>query len=367
MRLKRLNLRADLIWPFGPWGHKIWYKDKGARAPARGAVEATVLGAQALKSLARIQTSALPAGLAFRAAPACASLAPMTKKPKPQTLAMARAEHTRLGAEIAEHDRRYHGEDAPTISDAEYDELRRRYTRARGSLSRTRRRAVGQPQGRRAAVREIRQSPPRRADAFARQHFRRRGGRGVLRPRPALSGHGRGRAAGDGRRAEDRRAFVQPALRERRARAGGDARRRLRGRGRDRQRAHDRDDPAPPRWRAENFRGARRGLSCAMRISPRSTPVRPRPASRSTPIRATSPPARCASSTPRITASRPLAFFAYAWGEVSERFATTQLGAIQAMQRFGLPTNPLTKLCRSAAEMLAPLSRDRGRAREPRL
>ena len=55
----------------------------------------------------------------------------------------------------------------------------------------------------------------------------------------------------------------------------------------------------------------------------------------------------------RITASRPLAFFAYAWGEVSEPFATTQYGAIQAMQRFGLPTNPLTKLCRSAEEMLA--------------
>ena len=49
------------------------------------------------------------------------------KAPK-LTLAKARAEHARLGAEIAEHDRRYHGEDAPTISDAEYDELRRRYT-----------------------------------------------------------------------------------------------------------------------------------------------------------------------------------------------------------------------------------------------
>ena len=56
---------------------------------------------------------------------------------------------------------------------------------------------------------------------------------------------------------------------------------------------------------------------------------------------------------PRITAARPLAFFAYAWGEVSKPFATTQLGAIQAMERFGLPVNPLTKLCRSAQEMLA--------------
>ena len=35
---------------------------------------------------------------------------------------------------------------------------------------------------------------------------------------------------------------------------------------------------------------------------------------------------------PRITASRPLAFFAYAWGEVSEPFAATQFGAIEALR-----------------------------------
>ena len=57
---------------------------------------------------------------------------------------------------------------------------------------------------------------------------------------------------------------------------------------------------------------------------------------------------------PRMTAERPLQFFAYAWGEVSEPFASTQFGAIEAMRRFGLPTNlRLTKLCRSATEMLA--------------
>ncbi len=38
----------------------------------------------------------------------------------------AEIEHQQLAAAVAEHDRRYHQEDAPVISDAEYDALRRR-------------------------------------------------------------------------------------------------------------------------------------------------------------------------------------------------------------------------------------------------
>ena len=54
-----------------------------------------------------------------------------------------------------------------------------------------------------------------------------------------------------------------------------------------------------------------------------------------------------------ITASRPLRFFAYAWGEiVGERPADTQAGMIEAFARLGLPTNPLTRLCVGEAEVL---------------
>src|SRR5262249_23356679 len=56
---------------------------------------------------------------------------------------------------------------------------------------------------------------------------------------------------------------------------------------------------------------------------------------------------------PNITASRPLGFFAYAWGEVSERLADTQTGMIKWFEHAGFTTNPLTKLCRSMEELLA--------------
>src|SRR5436309_3256273 len=43
------------------------------------------------------------------------------------TAKQAKAEHARLHAELTEHDKRYYQNDAPIISDAEYDALRKRY------------------------------------------------------------------------------------------------------------------------------------------------------------------------------------------------------------------------------------------------
>src|ERR1700680_5079821 len=39
----------------------------------------------------------------------------------------AKAEHARVEGAIAAHDRRYYQDDAPSVTDAEYDKLRRRY------------------------------------------------------------------------------------------------------------------------------------------------------------------------------------------------------------------------------------------------
>lgn len=55
---------------------------------------------------------------------------------------------------------------------------------------------------------------------------------------------------------------------------------------------------------------------------------------------------------PAITASRPLRFFAYGWGEVAALPADTQWGVYEAMATWGFPLNPLAKLTSSMDEML---------------
>ena len=54
-----------------------------------------------------------------------------------------------------------------------------------------------------------------------------------------------------------------------------------------------------------------------------------------------------------ITRARPLAFFAYAWGALSAPLAESQFQAIERLKAFGFDTNPLTTLCDGPQEMIA--------------
>jgi DNA ligase (NAD+) len=278
----------------------------------------------------------------------------MTKEPKAPklTLAKAREEHARLQAEIAEHDRRYHGEDAPIISDAEYDALRRRYTALEE--------AFPQLAGADSANRKVGATPSEKfvkvrhrvpmlslGNIFADEEVeefcaRVRRFLGLTDGAPldvvaeakidGLSCSLRyengelvqAATRGDGYEGEDVTANV---------RVVEAIPKRLKG--------------APKVFEARGEVYMRHADFAALNA---------RQAAAGKPVYAN--PRNFAAGSlrqldPRMTAERPLAFFAYAWGEVSEPFASTQFGAIEAMHRFGLPTNPLTKLCHSATEMLA--------------
>ena len=56
---------------------------------------------------------------------------------------------------------------------------------------------------------------------------------------------------------------------------------------------------------------------------------------------------------PAITAARPLRFFAYGWGAQSEPLAETQTGAIARLAGFGFPVNPLMRLCDGVEGLVA--------------
>ncbi|MFV0358560.1 NAD-dependent DNA ligase LigA [Tropicimonas sp.] len=55
---------------------------------------------------------------------------------------------------------------------------------------------------------------------------------------------------------------------------------------------------------------------------------------------------------PGITRTRPLRFFAYSWGEIGAPLADTQMGAIARLSGLGFVTNPLTRLCHGVPELL---------------
>jgi DNA ligase (NAD+) len=56
---------------------------------------------------------------------------------------------------------------------------------------------------------------------------------------------------------------------------------------------------------------------------------------------------------PEVTRSRPLKFFAYAWGDTSEPLGETQYDVVQRFGDWGFPINKLMERCRSVEDILA--------------
>jgi DNA ligase (NAD+) len=56
---------------------------------------------------------------------------------------------------------------------------------------------------------------------------------------------------------------------------------------------------------------------------------------------------------PEISAKRPLRFFAYAWGEAEPRAWKTHSDYLRLLKEWGFKTNPLTRLCRTPEEVRA--------------
>jgi DNA ligase (NAD+) len=265
----------------------------------------------------------------------------------------AAREHRRLGEEIAEHDRRYYRDDAPTITDAEYDALRLRYEAlesrfpdlaSRESLTQT----VGAAPSEKFAKRRHAVPMLSLGKAYTDEEvfeFVARVRRFLRIPdeapldftaEPKIDGlslnlryeAGELVAAttrGDGAEGED----VTPN-----ARTVADIPHRLEG-----------DPPATFEVRGEIYlTHADFALINERQVASGKAPI-------------ANPRNGAAGSLrqldPKVTASRPLRFFAYSWGEVSAMPASTQSGMVKALAAFGFRTNPLTKLCHSAEEMLA--------------
>ena len=268
------------------------------------------------------------------------------------TLAKARKEHARLEADIAGHDRRYHGEDAPTISDAEYDALRRSYTALEeafpelASADSLNRKVGAAPSEKFAKVRH-RVPMLSLGNIFADDEVeefcarvRRFLGMGESAPLDVVA-----EAKIDGLSCSLR--YENGELVQAATRGDGYEGEDVTANARVVEAIPKRLEGAPRIFEARGEVYMRHADFAALNA---------RQAAAGKPTYAN--PRNFAAGSlrqldARMTAERPLQFFAYAWGETSEAIASTQFGAIEAMARFGLPTNPLTKLCHSAEEMLA--------------
>jgi DNA ligase (NAD+) len=265
----------------------------------------------------------------------------------------AKTEHARLADEIAGHDRRYYQEDAPSVTDAEYDALRRRYAAiearfpqlaTRDSLSQ---RVGAAPSPRFAKVRHA--VPMLSLDnAFAEEDVVDFVGRIrrflrlpeseeiVFSAEPKIDGLSMslryeggklitGATRGDGSEGEDVTANIKTLA---------DVPQQLKSR----------NVPGICEVRGEVYMTKQAFLALNKRQAESGGTVFANPRN--------SAAGSLRQKDPSITASRPLGFFAYAWGEMSDMPAQTQSGMIKWFEQCGFKTNPLARICASVEELL---------------
>jgi DNA ligase (NAD+) len=264
----------------------------------------------------------------------------------------AQIEHDELMALIAAADEAYHGRDAPEISDADYDALRRRAEAIEAQFPLLKARGVGGKVGARAQDKfaKVRHrvpmlslansfSPADVADFVGRiRSFLGLGANEpvVLTAEPKIDGLSlalryeggwlvQAATRGDGEEGED--VTIN-------ARTIADIPQRLSG-----------DVPAVFEVRGEAYLGHAdfAALNARQREAGDKEFANPRNAAAGS----------LRQLDPAITAARPLRFFAYAWGEAERLPAASQFDIVEAFRGWSLPVNPLMRRCDSVEALLA--------------
>src|ERR1700690_3647794 len=269
------------------------------------------------------------------------------------TKAQAKVEHKRLALEIERHDKAYYQEDAPKISDAEYDDLRKRFNALEKrfpelvSAESPSQKIGAAPSGR---FRKVRHAVPMLSldNAFAEEDVIDFVGR-IRRflklaedeeidfsAEPKIDGLSMSlryedgelvtaATRGDGAEGEDVTANIRTLE---------DVPRKLKGR----------NLPPVCEVRGEVYMTKQAFLALNERQKAAGDAIFANPRN--------SAAGSLRQKDPAITASRPLGFFAYAWGEMSDMPADTQSGMIKWFASCGFKTNPLPKMSRSVDELL---------------
>jgi len=270
------------------------------------------------------------------------------------TEAQAEAELKRLAAEIAAHDKRYYQQDAPTVTDAEYDALRQRNAAIEGRFPELIRpdspsqRVGAAPTGK---FKKVRHAVPMLSldnafsdedviDFVARiRRFLRLGNdeKIAFSAEPKIDGLSMSlryedgelvtaATRGDGAVGEDVTANIRTLE---------DVPKRLKGR----------DVPKVCEVRGEVYMTKHAFLALNERQKAADGQIFANPRN--------SAAGSLRQKDPAITASRPLGFFAYSWAEMNKMPADTQSGMIKWFESCGFKTNPLARLCRSTEQLIA--------------